>query len=86
MAKVKPKSQRRPTAAKRGATRKAAVTPHRIAGALHRLLWHEQTMARARGISDCLCMFKSRQGEREYETGTCPHQVGAALLRDIQRG
>ncbi|WP_313193134.1 hypothetical protein [Shinella zoogloeoides] len=30
--------------------------------------------------NDCACIGLSRQGEREYETGTCPHQRARALL------
>ena len=30
--------------------------------------------------NDCDCISLSRQGEREYETGTCPHQLLRALL------
>jgi hypothetical protein len=30
--------------------------------------------------NDCACVSLSRDAEREYETGTCPHQRARALL------
>lgn len=35
---------------------------------------------RASNKDDCNCIFLSRQGEREYENGTCPHQRARAFL------
>lgn len=30
---------------------------------------------------ECRCAFHSRTAEREYETGTCPHQRAKAALQ-----
>jgi hypothetical protein len=32
------------------------------------------------GMSDCSCMTRSRDAERAYETGKCPHQVAHGIL------
>lgn len=34
------------------------------------------------GDTACKCIHISRQAEREYESGTCPHQRLALILRD----
>jgi hypothetical protein len=52
----------------------------RFAAHVTELLEREAVWSKVRGASDCCCMFYSRDTEREYETGTCPHQrVRAAL-------
>lgn len=48
------------------------------------LLARELEWATLSGFSDCRCISLSRDGEREYETGKCPHQLALAALGDQQ--
>ena len=34
----------------------------------------------ANNKGDCSCIFRSRNLEREYETGNCPHQKARAVI------
>jgi hypothetical protein len=52
----------------------------RFAAHVTELLERESVWSKVRGASDCCCMFYSRDTEREYETGTCPHQRARAAL------
>jgi len=53
-----------------------------LEGAIQGLLAYEATAATLRGgpKNDCTCMMQSRDTERAYETGTCPHQAARAAL------
>lgn len=48
--------------------------------ALEACLAREVERAKAYGYSDCLCINFSRDTEREYENGCCPHQKARAAL------
>lgn len=58
----------------------------RARAGLEACLARETERAKIYGYSDCCCMMLSRDGEREYETGTCPHQRARAILAEIERG
>lgn len=65
------------------ATRHAlTITIMRLRTAITDLLAREQEHAKLRWLSDCCCIGLSRTGEREYETGKCPHQMARSALAD----
>jgi hypothetical protein len=47
---------------------------------IEELLAYEQALAKLSGFSDCTCMGYSREAERAYESGQCPHQKARAYL------
>lgn len=49
---------------------------------IERLLKYETACAAFRGLRDCSCMGHSRDREREYETGQCPHQKARDFLTE----
>lgn len=56
----------------------ARAEAERLREALRDVLALEAEKASNKG--DCCCMFWDRTREREYETGTCPHQRARAAL------
>lgn len=48
--------------------------------ALRACLSYEEAKAHLIGLSDCTCVFHSREADREYEAGRCPHQLARAAL------
>jgi hypothetical protein len=47
---------------------------------IEELLAYEQARANLSGFSDCTCINHSRETERAYEYGQCPHQKARAAL------
>lgn len=56
----------------------------RLEKALFGTLEYERGSAKVQGLSDCTCINRSRDFERLYETGLCPHQIARELLGDGQ--
>jgi len=44
----------------------------------------ETARAKARGLADCCCIQWSRDTERAYENGTCPHQLAVKTISLIE--
>lgn len=57
-----------------------------LAEALRACVTREKEWANLRGFADCMCMALSRDTEREYETGKCPHQLARTALDNIGDG
>lgn len=54
-----------------------------VVDVLQALIDYECKVAALRGFSDCTCPIQSRNAERAYETGTCPHQRARAILATL---
>ena len=50
---------------------------------IEELLAYEQARANLSGFSDCTCISHSRETERAYEYGQCPHQKARAALQRL---
>lgn len=55
-------------------------TQQALIEALRAVLAYELEGAKLRGYSDCTCINRSRESERAYETGRCPHQKARVAL------
>jgi hypothetical protein len=53
---------------------------------IEELLAYEQARANLSGFSDCTCINHSRETERAYEYGQCPHQKARAALKCSSTG
>ena len=51
-----------------------------LEGALNGTLAYERETAKLNGYTDCTCINRSRESERAYESGKCPHQLARAAL------
>jgi hypothetical protein len=52
----------------------------RLEAIIRALLAHEAEGAKYQGLAGCGCINRSRQAERLYEAGRCPHQTALAAL------
>jgi hypothetical protein len=60
---------------------RATARIERLEAALRDVLARDAESAPSGRPDDCNCINLSRDGEREYETGTCPHQIARAALK-----
>ena len=58
----------------------------RLRKALVGVLAHERRRAKLNGYSDCGCINFSRDTERAYERGECPHQRARAIMGESDDG
>ncbi len=56
-----------------------AAAPDLLA-ALQAVLAHEIKSGEFHGLSDCNCINHSREAEKLYESGECPHQIARAAI------